>query len=225
MPKENEGIFYQLPKLPDLNAGNSLYGVSGRSSREGVDLAYTTKGEFGAILSDGGELVATFSDQGMMYVYDNDGNILMMAANVCKYLSSMSMTELESMPNGGMDIIDFLTYMSERRLTMMMTASLGENRNFNVSVLDEDGETILSKDDEEVDFGGQGLSGEVILQGHKVMFEIMMYADDLMFALGEKGENRTELVAVEASLFVNYMEDMESDDPRRLINLANKIIL
>jgi len=220
MPDRSEWYF-GLPESFDPNEGDTLYGYS-----EGWDgeVAFTRFGEFGVEISEMGELIATFPDQGLMYIYEQEGPILMALVDVGKYLGSLPIDKVATMPNGGFSVIGLLEHLRAEKLAMMLTITFGELNRFNVVVMDENGEQQVAKDVDGVDFT-KGITGDLGIKEHSISFEVTRYGDDLFMAFGERKGKKASMVSVESSLFVDFEDDVFGEDHGRLQKLARKIIL
>jgi len=220
MPKESNR-FTGLPKFSGIDDGGHLYG-----NPEGDDgeVAYTNMGEFGVSISENGELMAMYPEQGLTYVYEQEGPLLLALVDVGRYLSSLPYEQVLKMPNNGDSVIGLVEHLRQERLVMLISIHFGEDNRFSVVVLNEKGEQQVAKDEEDVDFS-QGVSGDLGIKENTVAFEIQRYGDDLMIALGERKNNNVDMVGVESSLFVDFEEDVFGLDKKRLQKLSSKIIL
>ena len=220
MPDKSEWLS-GLPNYSHLKVTDTLYGKTKSFSQE---VAFTRFGEFAAEVGEGGELLAVFPEQGLMYIFEQEGDLLMTLVDVGLYLKNLTYEQIMAMPNRGNSVLGLIECLKEEKLTMLMTLTFGGMDNFNLVVLDDKGREQVAKDMEGVDFG-KGLNGELGIRENSVAFEVTKTGDDLVIAFGERRGSKVNLVSVESSLFVNFEDNLFGDDNKRLQNLAGKIIL
>lgn len=211
------------PGLPitDPYNGGSLYGISNEG--EGV-IAYTKFGEFSCELTEQADLIATFPEHGLIYIYSQEGDLEVASVEVSAFLSSMDYQEVISMSNQGADILSLVQHMRENKLAMFVNVDLVES-NFWVVVLGPDGEQQIVKDLKNVNLT-KSIGGDIGIKENSVAFQVTVNnGEDLVVAFGERRGKKYSLRAIESSLFVDFEDDLFGDDARRLNRLANKIIM
>jgi len=219
MPSNNREIFSKLPLYTDFAGGRA----HGRSTEGDFEVAFTSFGEFAFMLTEQGDLVAEFPERGLTYVYAQEGSLLLASVDIGLYMANMSSDEVLQMPNEGKNVVGLLRNLLDNGLQMYMTFSMISD-SVSVMIVDENGEELQSRADEEVGMGN-GAGGNVGINGNQVAFEVIKSGDGFMFALGERDADEMGLAAIEVSMQVNFEDEVLGDDPKRFQRLMKKIVL
>jgi len=206
--------------IHDPANGGSAFGYTWR----GDGLVDCTKyGEFACALSDEGDLVASFPEQGMVMIYSQEGHLILASVDIGGYLSGFDDADFLKMPNQGEDILGLITFLAAERLQMFMAVSL-RDKNFKVIIANEEGEMKILSNLEGVDFS-KNLVGEAGIRDQVVAFQVSTnHGEDLAIAFGERKGSSLNMIGVEISTYVDYEDNLFGDDLRRLRKLAKKII-
>ena len=127
------------------------------------------------------------------------------------------------MPNEGKNVYGLVRYLNDNDLSMVVYMTL-KTKNFEVMLIDENGDTHSVQEVEGADFR-KGLTGIMGIGNYELAFEFTEYGDDVLMSVGEKEGTWTKLAGVECSNYVDFEDDLFGDDPKRFHRLASKIVL
>ena len=172
---------------------------------------FTSLGEFACIFPDFGGMMAVYPERGLMLHYDDYGDLSMATLSLTSYLFELAhgknRKKLESMANGGKNIVRIADYLMSNQILVQATLDLEEGT-FKSTMFEGDKETILA-DEIGMDFR-RGLIGKLEFGEEFILnLEFMDFGDDLFMGVGEtfKG-SKTKYLGVEVSHHADYEEEI-----------------
>ncbi|HCQ31586.1 TPA: hypothetical protein DIU27_04360 [Candidatus Collierbacteria bacterium] len=200
------------------SGGGSTYG----EGYDGGQVGHSRFGEFACRIGDQGEMTATFPDVGVMCGYNDEEKLIFVCVDVACFLGNMEKDRLSEMANKGVNILALFKELEARDQVLYLTVYPTIMR-LVVEARDKAG--VVSEDVvANIDLI-KGFDGLIRYKGSEIAYHIRKLGDEMFVSIGERDENGRTLVPVSISNEVDYMPEIESEDPKRHWKLADKIIL
>ena len=167
-------------------------------------------------------MTATFPDVGVMCGYNDEEKLIFVCVDVACFLGNMEKDRLSEMANKGVNILALFKELEARDQVLYLTVYPTIMR-LVVEARDKAG--VVSEDVvANIDLI-KGFDGLIRYKGSEIAYHIRKLGDEMFVSIGERDENGRTLVPVSISNEVDYMPEIESEDPKRHWKLADKIIL
>ena len=166
--------------------------------------------------------MATFPDVGITCGYNDDKKLIFVCADVACFLGNVEKGKLVEMANGGDNIVSISRNLEAKGQVLFLTvfptiARLAVETRDEVDLVSED--VIVNTD------LTKGFDGLIRYMGSEIAYHTRKLGDEMFVSIGEQDGIRRTLVPVSVSNEVDYMTGIESENPKRYWNLADKIIL
>ncbi|EKD52911.1 MAG: hypothetical protein ACD_61C00197G0002 [uncultured bacterium] len=204
-------------------SGGSLVGYS----KEGDPISSSRYGEFICSINGEGKLLAIFKEKGVMCGYDDDTELAFVSIDAVAFLERLTDKDLSKMANGGKNIRALRENMKKnvgRILFVTIYPSLGvvytEIRN--------EREVFATSEESGINWS-EGYGGVLAYGDNGREIELAFYAmkrgDEMVVSIGEPSGDVKTLIPVSIGNKVDYILELESESPKRFVNLADKILL
>ncbi|PIS00122.1 hypothetical protein COT86_00280 [Candidatus Collierbacteria bacterium CG10_big_fil_rev_8_21_14_0_10_43_36] len=167
-------------------------------------------------------MTAIFPDVGVMCGYDDEKQLIFVCVDVACFLGNLENERLDEMANKGVNILALSKDLEVKEQVLFLTVFPTIAR---LAVETRDEVNLVSEDVvENIDLT-KGFDGLIRYIGTEIAYHTRKLGDEMFISIGEQDETRRTLVPVSVSNEVDYISEIESENPKRYWKLADKIIL
>jgi hypothetical protein len=203
-------------------SGGSIFG----RSMEGSRIVSSRHGEFVFSINEEGQFLAMFIKKGVICGYNDDTELAFVSIEAATFLQHYTAENKPGRTKRGKNISELLGYWEKKGNMIFLTIypSIGV-----VHAEARNEQDVLSSSEESGINWSEGYGGVLAYGDNGREIQLAFYAmkrgDEMVVSIGEPYGDVSTLIPVSIGNEVDYILELESESPKRYVNLADKILL
>lgn len=186
-------------------------------------ICLTRFGEVGFSMSDEGDLVADFAELGLLFRYNDEGELVMTMLDIGSYIANLGAHEVREMPHGGSQLLSALKFLQDENMDALVLIHHQE-KSLEITLVNTEGKTSIIDEHVNLNYSA-GVRGDIAIGESKVVFEFLDMNEDFSVSLGEGNDKKVRMVGLEFSKEIDFEDEIFGQKASRLQHLAEKIIV